>query len=318
MPTASASDISAPIQSFWSDAWNYKGLVATARLFKRINHPRADELQREADDYREAIVQAFRAKAARMPKWKDAAGNDRTLVPMTLGDDDTDGYSAQHPFYLDTGPMFGVWAGVLPADDPLMIDSADFFRDGPHTRGKLRHEQFDWKKPAMLIHEMSNAEPCYSWNVFHSHQRGQRERYLECMYSLFLGALSTQTHVACETRGGITENVFSAPLAINLVRLAVIDDELEPGKLHLMRLTPLAWISQTDETRFENMSTEFGPATLKWQLTDGGTTLQINYSPQFRRQPNATVLHIPPVEGLTKVVVNGHEHPAKPGDRITP
>jgi hypothetical protein len=118
MPTASASDISAPIQSFWSDAWNYKGLVATARLFKRINHPRADELQREADDYREAIVQAFRAKAARMPKWKDAAGNDRTLVPMTLGDDDTDGYSAQHPFYLDTGPMFGVWAGVLPADDP--------------------------------------------------------------------------------------------------------------------------------------------------------------------------------------------------------
>ncbi|HWP39788.1 MAG TPA: hypothetical protein VNL70_02595, partial [Tepidisphaeraceae bacterium] len=314
MPAASASDISRPIQSFWSDAWNYKGLAATARLFRRINHPLAAEMQREADDYRQAIVKAFRAKAARMPRWKDAAGRDRTLVPMTVSDEDTDGYSAQHPFYLDTGPMFGVWAGVLPADDPLMIDAVEFFRQGPHTRGIRRDERFDWKNAAMLVHEMSSAEPCYSWNVFHSHQLGDRQRYLEGMYSIFLGAMSTQTYISCETRGGITENVFAAPLGINLVRLAVIDDEVEPATLHLLRLAPLAWFSSTEQTRFENMPTEFGPVTLRWRLTDGGRTLQVEYAPSFRRQPQAVLLHAPPLPDLEKIVVNGREHRADPSN----
>jgi hypothetical protein len=317
MPSASASDISKPIQSFWSDAWCYKGLASTARLFKRINHPRADELQHEADNYRDAIVKAFRAKAARMPKWKDSAGNERTLVPMTISSEDTDGYSAQHPFYLDTGPMFGVWADILPADDPLMRDSVDFFRDGPHTRGEMRSERFDWKNSALLVHEMSNAEPCYSWNVFHTHQLGQRERYLEAMYSLFCGALSRNTAISCETRGGITENCFSIPTAVDLARLAVIDDEVDLGTLHLLRLTPLAWVSANEETRFENMPTEFGPVTLKWKLIDGGKTLQVSYTQTFRHQPQAIVLHIPPIATLEKCTINGKEHPARPGGRIS-
>jgi hypothetical protein len=316
MPSASASDISKPIQSFWSDAWNYKGLVETARLFKRINHPLADQMQREADDYRLALVKVFRAKAARMPKWEDASGNKRTLVPMTVSDEDTDGYSAQHPFYLDTGPMFGVWAGVLPADDPLMIDAVEFFRQGPHTRGIKRDERFDWKNSAMLVHEMSNAEPCYSWNVFYSHQLADRERYLAGMYSIFLGALSTQTYISCETRGGITENVFSCTLGIDMARLAVIDDEVELGTLHLLRLVPTAWVSPTEESRFENIATEFGPVTLKWKLIEGGKTLQVTYAPKFRHQPEAVVLHVPPITGLETINVNGQKHRARAGDRI--
>jgi hypothetical protein len=163
---------------------------------------------------------------------------------------------------------------------------------------------------------MSNAEPCYSWNVFHSHQLGDRQRYLECMYSIFLGALSTQTHISCETRGGITENVFSITLGVDLVRLAVIDDELDPGTLQLLRLVPLAWCSQMEETRFENMPTEFGPVTLKWRLVDSGKTLAVTFEPRFRHEPDAVVLHVSPIQGIGAVTINGRRHPVKPGDRI--
>jgi hypothetical protein len=127
------------------------------------------------------------------------------------------------------------------------------------------------------------------------------------MYSIFCGALARTTHVSCETRGGVTENVFSSTLAVELARLAVIDDELEPENLHLMRLTPLAWISKDQQTRFENMPTEFGPVTLKWQLTDDGRTLRVEYAPKFRRAPRQVLLHVPPVSGLVKVIVNGRE-----------
>src|SRR5205823_3518274 len=150
-------------------------------------------------------------------------------------------------------------------------------------------------------------EPCYSWNIFHSHQLGDRERFLEGMYSIFCGALARTTHVSCETRGGITENVFASTLAVDLARLAVVDDELEPGNLHLMRLTPLAWISRDEQTRFENMPTEFGPVTLKWKLTGDGETLQVEYSSKFRRAAKQVLLHVPPVPGLAKVSINGHE-----------
>jgi hypothetical protein len=174
MPAASASDKKDPIQSFWSDAWNFKGLVTAARLLRRINHPRAAEIEREAGDYKTAIVAALRAKASRMPKWKDRAGRERTLVPMSLSLDDANGYGIDHPFYLDTGPMFGVWAGVLPADDPLMRDAADFFREGPHVPAS--EQPFVWDKPAYLLHEMSSAEPTYSLERLSQHQLGDAQR----------------------------------------------------------------------------------------------------------------------------------------------
>ena len=315
MPAASASDKKDPIQSFWSDGWNYKGLSTAARLLRQLNHPRAAEFEKEADDYRNAIVAAFRAKAARMPKWKDRAGNEHGIVPMSLNADDSNGYGINHPFYLDTGPMFGVYAGVLPADDPLMRTSVAFLREGPQVPAEF--DPFWWDKTPYLFHEMSNCEPCYSWNIFHTHQLGERQRYLEGMYSLFAGACSRQTFITCETRDGITDTVFAAPLAAWMARLAVIDDEIEPENLHLMRLAPLAWISSKEQTRFENLPTTFGPVTLKWQLTDEGRRLNIEFTPHFRRPPKSTTLHVPPLTGVTKVLINSRECPARPGERLT-
>ncbi|WP_428939073.1 hypothetical protein [Fontivita pretiosa] len=315
LPPAEATDISRPMQAVWSDGWNYKALATAARLLRVLQHPRAEEFERECDEYRQAIIAALRAKAARQPRWTDASGRARSIVPMTLSTDDADGLGHEHPFYLDTGPMMLVWAGVLRADDPLMRDAVEFFRQGPHTREAVIGE-LDWNVKPRLVHEVSSGLPCASWNAFHSHQLGDRQRYLECMYSLFTGAISRQTFVSCETIGGITENVFSATLAVELARLAVVDDEVEPGTLHLLRLVPLAWCSATEQTRFENMPTEFGPVTLKWQLADGGRTLQVQYAPSFRRAPQAVLLHAPPVKGLEKIVINGREHRAQQGASI--
>jgi hypothetical protein len=203
---------------------------------------------------------------------------------------------------------------VLPADDTLMRDAVDFFREGPHPRDGDTSPA--WSQPPRLIHEMSSAEPCYSWNVFHSHQLADRQRYLEGMYSLFTGALSRQTHVSCETRGGITENVFANTLAVNLARLAVVDDEVEPGTLHLMRLTPLAWVRTKEQTRFENMPTEFGQVTLKWELSRDGRTLNVDYVPRLRRVPATVYLHVPPLPQLRAVIVNGKTYEVKPGEAI--
>lgn len=304
LPAARATDAKEVTQAVWSDGWNFKGLRTAIRFLKRIGHPRAAEFEAVAQAYRQAFVTAFRQAAARMPAWRDSQGVLRPLVPTAL----PDGGDVAHPFYLDTGPLFLVYAGLMAADDPLMEAALAYFRENPKAPSGP-------EQPNRLWHELSGYEPCYSWNVFHSHQRGDRDRFLEGMYSLFAGGMSRQTFIACETRGGISGLICTHALAAYCARLAVIDDQIEPGRLHLLRLVPLAWLRTDRETVFERMPTEFGPVSLRFRLEEEGKVLNIRFHPNFRHAPEALVLHLPPLEGLQRVSINGILLPAQ-GKRI--
>ena len=311
LPPAVAEDRMVSTQSVWNVGWNYKGLVEAVRLLRSLNHPRTAEFEAEAADYRETFVRALRERTAQMPRWTDTLGGIHQIVAHSL----SEGGDICHAFYLDTGPLFLVWAGILPADDELMRESRLFFREGPHTK------VFDprgncWQRP-VLIRELSSCEPCYSWNVFHSWQLADRPRYLEGLYSLLTGALSPQTYISCETRDGIYGNVFAAPLLADLVRLAVIDDEVEEGSLHLLRLTPLPWCRPDFETRFDHMPTLFGPVSLRFGLSGDSRTLNVSFEPRWRDKPQAVFLTVPPLDSLERVVLNGRSMRARPGETLT-
>lgn len=94
------------------------------------------------------------------------------------------------------------------------------------------------------------------------------------------------------------------------MKLSVIDDALNPKELHLLRLVPKAWVTSNYLTRFENIATEFGPVDLKFKLSEDGKALDVTFAGDWRHKPTRVVLHAPPVPGLSKIVVNGEEHPA--------
>ncbi|MBI4024223.1 MAG: hypothetical protein HY360_04525 [Verrucomicrobia bacterium] len=152
--------------------------------------------------------------------------------------------------------------------------------------------------------------------MFHSWQLGDREKFLEGMYSLFAGSLSRKTYISCETRGGITGIVCSASLAIYLARLAVIDDQLWDHELHLLRLMPLAWLANGKESIFEKIPTECGVVTLATRLSNDGTTLDVRFVPEWRHPPKRVILHVPPVQGLKAVKVN-HAKGVPKGGKIS-
>ena len=308
LPPAVATDERRPIQGVWNDGWNYQGLVTAARLLRRIQHPRAEEFAAEARQYKDAFGKALRELTQQMPEWIDTRGHKHRIVPDAMSTD----IDSSRPFYLDTGPLFPVWAGLLPADDPLMRSTLAFFREGPHT--KLFDPRGNAFQRPVLVHEMSSCEPCYSWNVYHSWQSGDRYRFLEGMYSLLAGALSTQTFVSCETRHGIHGNIFASPILVDLVRLSVIDDAIAEDELHLLRLVPRAWLRTDHITAFDRIVTEYGPVTLRFRLADEGKTLEVALDPAFRREPKHVRLHVPPLASLAKVIINGKPVTARPGD----
>ncbi len=309
LPPAVATDAGTKIQAVWSVGWNHLGLCAAVQVLTWIEHPRAAEFAAEAKAYREDYVKALRHKCKSMPTWTDAKGKKRRLVPTALCGDAPE--ETRHAFYLDGGPLFHVFAGLLPASDPLMQDTLAWFREGPQLE-YYRRDSNCWQVP-VLDHEMSSCEPCYSWNVFHSRQLGDREKFLEGMYSLFAGSMSQQTRISCETRGGITGNVFAAPLAIYLARIALIDDEFKANQLHLLRLAPLAWLRPGDEGVYDRVPTIYGPVSLRTKVSKDGKTLDIAYEGKFRIPPKKVILHIPPMPGLKTVKVNGKKATPKGG-----
>jgi hypothetical protein len=310
LPAAVATDSGVKEQAVWNDGWNYKGLITSVRLLQRIGHPQAEEFAREADDYRQTFMRAMRDAIGRMPQWKDATGKPVRYVPTAL----PSGGDLKHPFYLDTGPLFLVYAGLMEADDELMRLALRYFREGPNVRS------YDlagaWHQPVSLRHELSSCEPCYSWNVFHAWQTADRARFSEGFYSLLTGSVSRQTSIGCEHRGGISGTLFSLPLPLELARLSVIDDQVEPGSLHLLRLVPLAWLTAERETVFDNIPTEFGPVSVRFRLADKDRRLDVIFQPRFRLKPTHVRLHVPPLDGLREVTCGGHSYPIDAGETI--
>lgn len=314
LPPARYSDAREETQGVWNDGWNYKGLVTAARFLRQIGHPRADEFTREAEDYKRTFVAALRDASSKARTWTDSAGHSWPLVPTSLY-----GYAESttlHPFYLDTGPMQLVFAGLMEADDPLMQAALHWFRDGPILDFARYNSTF--AQVGFLVHEMSSCIPGYSWNVFINHKLGDRQHFLEGMYSQFAGAISRKTRTVCETRYGITGRITHADTPFYLARLAVVDDQVADNELHLLRLCPLAWVSTERESVFENMPTAFGPVTLRWRLSEDRRTLDVRYTPRFHHQPSRVIIHAPPVEGLAAMRINGREYAIQPGGSVQP
>lgn len=308
LPPAVASDDWIETQAVWNIAWNYKGMAEAVKLLKMIGHPRAQEFADFNDRTREIFRKAYRELAEKGDRWTDGQGRRRYLPPTTLSATKMPYHAFSEAFYLDTGPLVLVWAGLMDADDPIMKDVADFFRYGPNQRYYTPVYNCIWRPS--LQHEMSTCEPCYSWNIFHSWQLGDRRLFLEGMYSLFVGALSQNTYISCEHRHGIQGNLFVAPMAAYLARLAVIDDQIAPDELHLMRLCPQAWISSAEESVFRNMPTEYGPVDLTFRLSEDGRKLDVNFMPRWRGKAPEVVLHPVPLPGLKEITVNGKTYNA--------
>ncbi|MBI4623318.1 MAG: hypothetical protein HY736_08890 [Verrucomicrobia bacterium] len=307
MPPAVATDRLVATQEIKSDAACYEGLVTAVRLLRMRGHPRAEEFAVQARSYRDAFQKAYRQAAEKMPQWTDAQGRKHRLAPASL----SPGGDVFHHFYLDSGPMNLIGAGLVDADDPLMHSTVEFFRTGPNT--SIHDPRGLFAQRPILVHEISSAQikgghMDYSWKL------GDRQRWLEGLYGMLTGGMSDQTYIQCEHRNNIWGLVRHH--IVEDVALSVIDDHIVEDELHLLRLTPKAWFRSDYLTRFEKIATEFGPVTLTFKLTDAGQNLEVHYQPKFRQTPKRVVLHAPPVTWLQRITVNGKAFAVKAGETV--
>lgn len=304
LPPGVATGGGVPMQAVWTQAWHYKGLTTAIRLLRSIGHPRAEAFAAFARRFRETFIAAFRERTAAEPTWVDAAGQRRPRPATVLSDTSLADTVYNDALYLDAGPLVLVWAGLLDPDDELMRATRDFFGPGgpnAQRRSTLVHPL----SPPVLEREISSCEPCYSWNLFHHWRSGDRGAFLTGFYALITGAISPQTFISAEHRHGVSGNLFTIPLVFQLARLALIDDELVEGELHLLRLCPLAWIKEGHPTVLERIPTVYGPINLRVELKTGGSALEVDFSGHWRgTPPPRIILHLPPLPRLPEVRID--------------
>ncbi|KAA1418297.1 hypothetical protein FE697_020970 [Mumia zhuanghuii] len=306
MPPGHSTDEGVETQGFIAQCFTYKGLRTAIDLLTRENHPRAAEFAAFADGFKRTFVDAVHALADRSKKWTDEDGKEWPVFPPQFS-----GTGVWDDFtMLDTGALMSVWAGLMPASDPLMRSFVEFFRVGPNTKlfDPVHHSAL---YRAVLDHEQSSSEPCYSWNMFHNWELGDRDRYLEGMYGLLVGGLSQDTYISSEHRHAIYGNLFSHPIVVWSVLHAVIDDSLSPQDLHLMRMCPNEWLSSEEKTEFLKVPTKFGQVDLSFKLSGDGRTLDVSWKGRWHHQPRKVILHGVPGSGVKWVKVNGRKYRAQ-------
>lgn len=296
LPPAVSNDSGWCSQTAWNNAWHHKALKTAAAFLQMIGHPEADRFRFEADDYRDTFVRAFRDIVAASKCWQAPDGTAVPFIPATFAS--ATGEEAAHCFYLDTGPIILVFGELLNAADPIMQAAVRWFREGPQWR-MYRPFSSEFQTP-VLDHEVSSCEPCYSWNLFHSYALRDRQRFAMGLYGLFAAGACRQNFVSCETRDAVFGNCFTHGLALMLMRQAVIMEETDT--LHLLPMAPLAFFAGSG-LEWQHVPTWFGHLSIAARDEEG--VLHVRFDPPTRHSPARILLHLPPLEGMQKVIVNG-------------
>jgi len=248
------------------DFWNLRGLLCTAEAARALGRvEEADELAREADDYRAAIDAAWKRTGLPHfpPSWEKVGthwGNTETLWPT---------------------PLF-------TPDDPrvsALIREVRERHGGGFCEGTIR-----WTGFPGAIHPYMSA-----YTTMAALERGESEQVIEDFYWYLLH--STATHafpegVFYKRRFAWSDTIPHATGASNyaiLLRHMLIHERGD--ELHLLPAVPEWWFGPGERIEIENAPTHFGLVSLRVVGRGGG--LEVDLKLPTERPASRVVLHLP-------------------------
>jgi hypothetical protein len=300
MPAGRFTDAENQANFFWNDAWTYRGLAGVCRVLEATGHEDAGRWARERDEYRATFQKTFSEQVQHTMRWRDPAGTWIPFIPFRLGQ-----ISPESPqyFYLDAGPLMIGVAGLIEPQDITMTWALQWLTEGPDSTGNPDWD--DWSRPASLRYEMSSLEPCYSWNIYLRFLRGERERFLEGVYSLAAGSVTRKFLGGVEHRNGIQAvPTTNAVLDSHLRNMLVFEDQSGQG-IDLLRNSPIAWLGPEKRIRVQRAETYFGP--LSYTVLSTGARIEADIETPSRMPMEWIRLWLNQPEGkaLRSVTIDG-------------
>jgi hypothetical protein len=300
-----------------SDAYNYWALECAARLLRQHNHPRSEELSKEAQDYRECLriaVQRATSKAAPI-KYPDGTvlpwvpdELHRTEFPSEAGKEravrEHDAW-ALWLMYSHVGPLELVPTGVFGADEDTITWALRFMEEYPVNLF------FPWvtdPRP-ILAHGVAFMLPCYNSHTQAFLWRDEIEEYIESYYGFLACGFSRGLFAGVDHTWYLAGQDFAvmAGRAIDMTLRMLVDER--GSDLFIARATPRSWLSDGNTMRVERVHTRFGPmsCTIRSHVSTG--TVEATIDPPRRNPPADMRLHLrlrhPEGKRISSVLLNG-------------
>ncbi|HUT88285.1 MAG TPA: hypothetical protein VMY37_02200 [Thermoguttaceae bacterium] len=291
LPPGRVTDGSGGTSTF-TDCINWMGFNEVVNVLERIDHPRAAEFRRAADDYRRCVLRGLRLAARRR---EPVRLNDGVFVPYVPGYLESDGREETmwYAAVVD-GAQEGILdSGIVPPGDPMES----------WVLGNLEDNLF------VMAPNLAD-EGHFLGHACAYLRRDQPEHAIYTLYSTLATQSARQTLTTYEHRSWGARRVYDlAPWPMGyytrlLTGMLCYD---EGDELVYCRATPRAWLEPGGEIRVERLQTRFGPTSFRLEAEQDRVTGLIELPTRYR--PRATKLRIRTRGKLTSVRLNGEPAP---------
>jgi len=275
----------------FNQAYFYAGCAQLARLLRRLQHPRAAEFQRAADQMRQAVERGFGQAATRAPL---VPLRDRTWIPYVPADASTPRRLLEvwYPTDVDTGALHLSRSGALDPHGPLTTCLLYDHEDNLFLNG--------WG--------MAN-EPVYNQHATAYLRRDEVKPAIRAFYSMLACAFSHSALEPVEHRWGWGQ-YFGPPSTdgawFDLYRHMLIQ-EPEDETLFLLPATPRKWLEDGKQIEIRRAPTYFGPLSMTVDSRAASGTIRGSIEMPQRSRPKELLVRLrhPAGKRLAAVKVNG-------------
>jgi len=287
MPPTSALDNEMIIGRYTGhNLWALAGLSGAAAVARAAGEEAAgDHFQKVHDDFSHHFLELLRQVAAK---------NGGLIAP-----------GMDVPGGIDWGNLFEVWPeGLLDPGDPLITATFAHYRGEHYAEGIATYQ-------ASLHHYITErvAEMAL--------RRGEQELAISDLYGMLLHTGSCHEGFEwtvfpwdgrdyCARVPGykfcnFPPHGWYAALLNTLLRNMLVRED--GATLHLLSALSPEWTRPGDVIEFQNGPTYFGPVSLEVKSSEQGAV--IKFTPAFRKNPQAILVHLPDYVKATEVKVNG-------------
>lgn len=278
---------------YWAfnQAYLYAGLQMMAIALARIQHPRAEECSRAAEQFRSAVHRAFQFSSVASPP---VQLRDSSWIPFVPSQATHPGrnFEMWYPSDVDTGPLHLVRLGAIPPQDPL----ADFMLND--------HED------NLFLHGWGMAnEPVYNQQATAYLLRDDPKAVVRAFYSYMACAFSHSVFEPVEHRWcwgqyfgpPSTDGAWSELYRNMLVR------EADEDTLLIGQATPRAWLEDGKRISVKGAPTWFGKVSFEIESQAQSGTIRASVQRESREPLSTMLLRLrhPDARPMQRVTVNG-------------
>jgi len=273
------------------DFWNLRGLLCTADAAQTLGKTdEAEELRRQATDYRQAIDDAWKKTGVPHfpPSWEKEGthwGNTETLWPTPI-------------FEAEDRRVTALLEEVRERHGGGFVEGAIRWVGGEELKNPSPENK--------AIHPYMSA-----YTTMASLVRGEDEKVVEEFYWYLLHSTATNGFpegIYYKRRFAWSDTIPHVTGASNyalLLRHMLIHEQGD--ELHLLKAVPDWWLSEGEEIRVERGPTHFGEMNLVVRGKKEG--VQVEFDRPSRQQPSMILVHLPnsrplldPIEGVQVIL----------------